>query len=345
MTSYSKVKSSYILDFFQFKWKYCINKLLSFKRKFSSTNKFLFVSHTGSEDWILGAKARRLSKYFDGDSEAIFSDQFKNLPKAPGYFFLHQKYYAKALRYNPFLKKANCIVMFTHPEWNKYYSKSHAYYTLINAANIVCLNSNMADELIKLGIPEKKISVYHLASNPEFFQPKEKREGKTVGFCCYYSNRKNPELIYNLVMGMPDQNFILVGKNWENFPRFNQMLNAPNFTYYDDRPYEEYPSLYQKMDVFVSPSFLEGGPVPLLEAMLSNIVPVASNTGFCPDIVKHGENGYLFDPHSDNFEHIKSLVLDALKLEEDVRKDVAAHSWENYGHKIYQLYQSHYETL
>ena len=29
--------------------------------------------------------------------------------------------------------------------------------------------------------------------------------------------------------------------------------------------------------------------------MMSNCVPVASKTGFCPDIINHGQNGFLFD--------------------------------------------------
>ncbi|MBI9064139.1 MAG: glycosyltransferase family 4 protein [Marinilabiliaceae bacterium] len=339
MMTKKRLQSSPILDFFEFKWKYYVNKLLSVIKITSTTDKFLFVSHAGTSDWILGAKARRLSKHFKAGSEVLFSEKFKNLPIAPGYFFLHQKYYAKALRYNPHLKRAKCIVMFTHPEWNKFYSKSHAFYTLKNASSIICLNHNMAHELMELGIPKDRISVFHLASNPEFFQPKDNRKGQTVGFCCYYSNRKNPELIYDLVMKMSDINFILVGQNWENYPKFDQLMRAPNFTYYGDKSYEEYPGLYRLMDVFVSPSYLEGGPVPLLEAMLSNVVPVASNTGFCPDLIKHGVNGFLFDPHTNTTEEVIDFVQKALVLEGDVRKDVVAHSWKEYGRKIYALYR------
>jgi len=327
-------------DFFEFKWKYCLHAVVSIFKKPARTDKFLFVSQTGSEDWILGAKAKRLSKYFGSESEVVFSRKFKGLPIANGYFFLHQKYFAKALRYNPHLKKVKCMTMFTHPEWNKFYSKSHAKYTLINAHKVVCLNKNMADELIEIGIPESKIEVCHIGSCPDFFVSKNAKRGNTVGFCCGYYERKNPELIIKLVRQTPDINFILVGRDWNKYEKFDELIQMPNFTYYENVAYEDYPSLYHKMDVFVSPSFLEGGPVPLLEAMLCNVVPVASNTGFCPDIIKHGKNGFLFDPYNDSISHVQGLIKKALCLKADTRAYVVKHSWENYGNKLINLYQS-----
>jgi len=327
-------------DFFEFKWKYYLQKLIAPSRKREITNKVLFISQTGTEDWILGAKARRLSRFYDGDSEVMFSNKFKNIPIAPAYFFLHQKYYSKALRYNPHLKKANCVVMFTHPEWNKFYSKSHAEYTLKHASKVVCLNKNMANELVSIGINPGNIEVYHMASNPDVFTPKKKRLGRTIGFCCAYYERKNPQLVLNLIKRIDDLNIILVGRGWDQCKNFNDLLSKENFTYYADMDYKLYPDLYKKMDVFVSPSFLEGGPVPLLEAMMSNVVPVASDTGFCPDLIKHGTNGFLFNPETDSVEQIEKLIRQALKIEGNISKEVEGHSWKNYGSKIYQLHSS-----
>ncbi len=327
-------------DFLEFGWKYAAHRLLSLFKKTTLIDKYLFVVQKGNENWILGAKAKRLSNHLGEESEVMYSQKFKVVPKAPGYFFLHQKYFARALRYNPHLRKAKTIVMFTHPVWTKYYSKAHARFTLNQASYVICLNQQMADDLVEMGVHKEKIKVYHLASNPDFFQPKEQRLGKTVGFCCAFYERKNPELLIETVLNMPHLNFILVGRHWDQYPRFKEIKNLENFTYYENMDYEEYPRLYREMDVFVSPSFLEGGPVPLLEAMLSNIVPVASKTGFCPDIVKHGENGFLFDPEKDSHESVRELIEKALKLEGDVRQGVTEHSWEGYGKKITELFKS-----
>lgn len=325
-------------DFFEFKWKFILYRLLSVFKKTTKTDKFLFVCQTGAKEWILGAKARRLSKFFTGESEEFYSHKFKSIPKAQGYFFLHQKYFAKALRYNPFLRKAKVFVMFTHPEWNKYYSKKQAKYTLGFASKIICLNKKMADDLVEIGIAREKLEVFHLASNPEFFSARTVSKTNTVGFCCYYYERKNPELVFKLIKQMPDVNFILVGQNWENYPKYDELMSFPNFKYYNKVEYEDYPGLYQKMDVFVSPSYLEGGPVPLLEAMLSNVVPVASDTGFCPDLIEHGKNGFLFDPYRNSSEEVEGMVRKAFEIEYNVREDVVKHSWVEYGKKIYSLF-------
>lgn len=330
---------SSVKNFFEFRYKYSLQKIVwLFKTKPQQSEDFIFVSQKGSEKWILGAKARRLSKYFEGSSKVIYSAKFKDIPNASGYFFLHQKYYAKALRYNPFLKEKICFVMFTHPEWNRHFSIKHAQYVLQHSSKIVCLNKNMANDLADAGLKKSLLDVWHLASDPSFFPAKKSRKGEIVGFCSAYYDRKNPELIYQLVKKMQHTQFILVGKDWDKFDRFNDMLQQYNFTYYENLAYERYPELYQKMDVFVSPSYLEGGPVPLLEAMLSNVIPVASKTGYCTDIIQHGENGFLFDPTKDSVEHVVSLIEKALLLKGNVRKYVEDYSWKNYGKQISDEY-------
>ena len=85
--------------------------------------------------------------------------------------------------------------------------------------------------------------------------------------------------IYELVKLMTEYNFILVGKGWSNYENFQEMLSLPNFTYVD-LDYSEYPNLYSEMKVFVSTSDIEGGLIPLMEAMMSNVMPVVSDTGF-----------------------------------------------------------------
>jgi glycosyltransferase involved in cell wall biosynthesis len=325
-------------EFFQFKWKYELSWFLGkFIKSHPLNNQILFVTHTSTRGWILDTKACRLSKNYPGESKVFYSKRFTNLPDAEGYFFLHQKYFARAIRYNPRIRKRKTIVMFTHPEWSKRYSIRHIVYILNFADRIVCLNYAMAEELSSLGIPREKIVVLHLASDPEMFTPRE-RDGKgAIGFCMGYYKRKNPELIIDIVKNMPDKKFLLIGRNWDQYERFNEILSFPNFEYYDNIPYERYPEIYHKMDVFVSTSYLEGGPVPLLEAMLCNVVPVVTRTGFCSDLVEHGKNGYLFDS-TDNVQHVIQLIREAIDLKINVRPYAEPHSWQNYANKIRELF-------
>jgi len=327
-------------DFFEFKWKYLPGFLYGkiFKRN-TPQKRYLFITHEGTKGWILEAKAKRLSSNCPLESEVYYTNNYKNIPDAEGYFFLHQKIFARTLRYNPHIRYRKCIVMFTHPNWNKYYSARHIAYTLRFAHKIICLNQAVANELISLGTDKEKIEIYHMASNPDMFQPRERTGDGSIGFCMGYYERKNPNLVIEIVKGMPDKKFILLGRDWNKYEHFNDLLAMKNFTYYEDLPYEQFAALYQQMDVFVSTSFLEGGPVPLLESMLCNVVPVCSRTGFCPDIIEDGINGYLFNA-KDPASHVIDLIRKAFDIKINVRDKVEMHSWENYGNKIGGLFNS-----
>jgi glycosyltransferase involved in cell wall biosynthesis len=328
-------------DFLEFKWKYLPAKILSFfYPSIASNDELLFVTHEGTKEWILGAKARRLSRFTPIKSKVFYSKNLKDLSDHKLYFFLHQKYFARAIRYNPFVLKRQSVVMFTHAEWSKYYSKRHVTCFLNKADKIICLNTSIRDQLVQLGVDKDRIVVFHLGSDPDFFPEKRKTsDNHTVGFSMAYYERKNPDLMVDIVKNMPDVNFILIGKDWEQYDRFLEIKDLPNFKYLDNVPYEDYPSFYQKIRVFVSPSHLEGGPVPLLEAMLSNVVPVVSNTGFGPDLIRNGENGFLFDSTA-HYEDVILLIRKAFLIDEDVRKYALPHSWQNYGKKIADLYHS-----
>lgn len=240
------------------------------------------------------------------------------------------------MRHNPKILNRKNIVMFTHPNWTFSFSESHVIWCLNKADKVICLNSKVQRELIAAGLDSRKTELIHIASDPDFFYKHERKTG-AVGFCSAFGERKNPELVYQLVKNMPERKFYLIGRYWENYERYDEMKNMANFTYYNDEPYDTYPDLYTKIDVFISPSTLEGGPVPVLEAMLSNCFPIASKTGFCPDIISDGNNGFLFDVDADYSEVIRLIKLADSKII-DVRQTALEHSWKNCSQKIDKLF-------
>lgn len=241
------------------------------------------------------------------------------------------------MRHNPKILNRKNIVMFTHPNWTFSFSESHVIWCLNKADKVICLNSNVQKELIAAGLDAKKTALIHIASDPDFFYTHQRKTG-AVGFCSAFGERKNPEMVYQLIKNMPERKFYLIGRYWENYERYDEMKNMANFTYYNNESYDSYPDLYNKIDVFISPSTLEGGPVPVLEAMLSNCFPVASKTGFCPDIISDGNNGFLFDVDADYSEVIRLIKLaDSMTI--DVRQTALEHSWKNCSQKIDMLFQ------
>jgi glycosyltransferase involved in cell wall biosynthesis len=61
-------------------------------------------------------------------------------------------------------------------------------------------------------------------------------------------------------------------------------------------PYEDLKALYSACDIFVLPSFEEGQPLVLLEAMASGKPLIGSNVGGIPMQIRDGWNGFLTRP-------------------------------------------------
>lgn len=71
--------------------------------------------------------------------------------------------------------------------------------------------------------------------------------------------------------------------------------------------------------------------------MLSNCFPIASKTGFCPDVIQHDKNGFLFDTDAD-YTEVMNLIKQADSKTIDVRATAMEYSWENCSKKIDQLF-------
>ncbi|MDO9537953.1 MAG: glycosyltransferase family 4 protein [Thermoplasmata archaeon] len=66
------------------------------------------------------------------------------------------------------------------------------------------------------------------------------------------------------------------------------------------KKYEEIPDIINRADILVLPSISESMPLSLLEAMACGRACVASRVGGIPEIITHGEDGFLFTPGDSN---------------------------------------------
>ena len=242
-----------------YKWKYLIAILQSkfLKRAQNDLIKSItFVARQADQDWIFGAKVRRLAKCSSLVASPYFHDRLLGLPDSDGYFFVFHQYFYRAMRHNPKILNKKNIVMFTHPNWTLSFSKRHVIWCLNKADKVVFLNSNIQKKLIASGLDAEKTALIPMGSSPNFFYP-HKRETGSVGFCSAYSERKNPEMVFRLVKNMPNRKFYLIGRYWEQYERYNEMRNMSNFIYYNNEAYSRYPELYDKIDIFISPSILD----------------------------------------------------------------------------------------
>lgn len=289
----------------------------------------VFVIWEGWLDWILEARCRHLSKYLPG--KVCLHRSLDNIPPSRAYFFADQGFLAMALEKNPHIWGSKILVWFTHPHDLLPVSRAQQVFALKQATKIFINCSQFKQDLQAQGLNSERVEVVGPRADREVFLP-HRRSGGAIGFCTRYYERKNPDLIFTIVRNMPDRRFILVGPDWDKYARFQELSALPNLTYVQP-PYGEYPKYYAEMDVFVSPAFMEGGPVPLIESMMCNIVPVASRVGFAVDIVKHGENGFLFEPGAP-FEQVCPLIEQAFQLNTDIRRTVEHLTWEAFAERL-----------
>jgi glycosyltransferase involved in cell wall biosynthesis len=79
-----------------------------------------------------------------------------------------------------------------------------------------------------------------------------------------------------------------------------------------DGPHADLVPTYTAADLLVLTSDAEGTPNVLLEAMACGLPVVATSVGGVPDLVRHGETGFLVSPGDDRalVEAVKALVVD-----------------------------------
>jgi glycosyltransferase involved in cell wall biosynthesis len=197
------------------------------------------------------------------------------------------------------------------------------------------MNSESAKFFSQFRKIRNKITVAVGGASQHIFHGHQRSQNGAIGFVSAFYKRKNPKLMVEIIHSLPEKKFILLGRNWENYERFHELFAFNNLTYLDV-PYSEYPDIYAKMSVFISTSIIEGGPIPLIESMMSNVVPVVTNTGFANDLIKHGENGYIFDTTA-RVTDVIDLINKAFILETDVRESVLGFTWDAFASEVMSI--------
>jgi glycosyltransferase involved in cell wall biosynthesis len=309
-----------------------------FRRSRKPPDDLVFVLDKQDEKWIYGAICREIAKHSTGkvrfyygqfysDKPVSFWPRQVKLPDAKTYLFADSRFLVTCLKATPSIWFRRLYVWYAHPEGLG--PKSESIFALNQATKVISASSLFVDLLGREGVKPEKLTCVLGAADPAFFPPHQRSPEGLIGFCTAYYPRKNPDVILEVVKTLRHRNFILLGRNWEQYARFSELTGLPNLTYVNV-PYSEYPQYYEKMSVFVSASALEGGPIPLIEAMMSNIVPVASRTGFASDLIEHGQNGFLFDVESP-VALICKYIEKSFSLQNDIRATVQHLSWTNFA--------------
>ncbi len=294
---------------------------------------WVFIIHEKSRGWILDAISKEIGSRQPGSWQVVYLPE--RLPQARNYFFSHHSLFLRYFNQEPeVFQRSSSFVWYTHPREETPQGIRHLLDAFHHTTQVIFTCSLNRDLWLRRGLDPCRCRVVLGGADPDLFRG-HARGGGGIGLSSSFYERKNPDCLLELVELLPHRQFILVGRHWERYALFERMKMAPNFRYVTV-PYSEYPRYYQEFDVFLSMSTLEGGPIPLLEAMMANAVPVSSYTGFGPDLIRHGDNGFLFGGDS-SAEQIADLLEAAFSLDVDVRSTVLAYSWDHFSRTIVGL--------
>ena len=299
----------------------------------------LFVCGIEAKNWILDGIAKEIGSRSQKSWSIYYCDKVpKHLPRAKNYFFMHQALLKKfvKLKLVDLSKASNINCWYTHPRDEDKKSIDQFLDIFSNVNKIIFACSENYDLWISRGLNPRNGSVVLGGFDSSRFVAHDRELSDTIGVCSSFYERKNPELFFELVSKMRDKKFILLGKNWESYARYEALVGLGNVQYVTAK-YEDYPYYYNKFKIFLSTSKIEGGPIPLMEAMACNCFPVVSKTGFAKDIINHGSNGFFFETSS-TAKTVFELIEKAFVMNEvDISSTVSKYSWDHFSKNIYRV--------
>lgn len=170
-------------------------------------------------------------------------------------------------------------------------------------AKLIALSAEWKDRL-SLIVPSEKIEIienYSVLNTGAFEERKQRNSNHTVLFLGELGRRKGcydiPAVIKKVVKEVPDARFVLCGAGSEEDEKaINGMIEELGITENVEFPgwvrSEKKDQILKKADVFFLPSYNEGMPMSILDAMGYGLPIVSTDVGGIPKIVHNDENGY-----------------------------------------------------
>ncbi len=186
--------------------------------------------------------------------------------------------------------------------------RAHLRAFLPRATRLVAVSRALADELAALGVPRERIAVVENGVDPSLFQPRDRKEARAAlglpaaGRVAVYVGRLVREKgLFELVEAMaslpPELTLVLVG---DGVARGELELRArplgERVRFAGPRPLDEVPRWLAAADLFVLPSWNEGTPNVILEALACGRRVVATTVGGIPDVIGAPALGELVPP-------------------------------------------------
>jgi glycosyltransferase involved in cell wall biosynthesis len=207
-------------------------------------------------------------------------------------------------------------------------------------------------EKIKV-IPNGMDKILYQKVKKNYFKKKNKiKEEKMVLFFGRLNPTKGPEKLaqvaINITKKRKDIAFVWVGPDEGKAEEVQSLIKGyKNMQYFGPiKGKEKIAEMYQSADIYALPSYREGLPLTLFEAMASGLPIVASPVNGIPFEMKEPENGFFSDYGDiDVLEKNILKLIDNPKLSQKISKNNMKKSKGFDWDLIYKKYMNEYEEL
>jgi glycosyltransferase involved in cell wall biosynthesis len=251
---------------------------------------------------------------------------------------------------------------------NKLYTERMTKNVLTSCNHVIALTQSLKNWISdRYNVQEDKITVVPNGADINIFLPKneykkkaEKLKERTdlfdnVVMYAGYMDRINgmldlADIIPSIISEKNDTSFVFIGHGPEENKIIALSKRYPQVKFLPMVHYDEMPIYYQMCDLFIIPrpstiSAETVTPLKLLEAMAMEKTVLGSNVGGIAEVIKHGENGHLFE--KGNMESFKRTLLEVLDADNtQIGKNARKTIVENYTwDKSAKILQKVYEEL
>jgi len=231
---------------------------------------------------------------------------------------------------------------------------------LIKASDMVTtLTKSISKELVReYGLNPKKITIIGNGVDEKFFYPQQKQSGINNGkkrYILFVGRIDREKGLFDLVEcgkyicnERSDIFFIIVGggRDLHTLKEKTKKLGLQNkFIFLGQINKDRLVKLYQNATLFVLPSYHEGLPTVLLEAMACGLPSVVTDIRGNRDILSHGKNGIMVPPRDSKkmAEAILTLLQDEIlmkMLSKNARKTIEEnYTWDLVSNEILKCYE------
>jgi len=188
-----------------------------------------------------------------------------------------------------------------------YWARRWIRWAASEAAALIAVSRALQDVLLRLGVPEDKVTVLRNGVDLSLFKPPENREAlrRSLGLngCTLVAvgkliPLKGHELMIQSLTGLPGVVLLIIGEGPERerlAARARSLGMAGRVRFLGRIEHDRLADYYGAADALLLASSREGWPNVLLEAMACGTPVISTRVGGCPEVVAASEAGLLVE--------------------------------------------------